>query len=433
MLTSRTLAFTAAAALALVGTACSSDGSSATADPTASSVPSTDADASTEPDIAADPTSPQVSDDTLDDGTQPVESPTTPAPDAPLVEPSVELFGIGAFDQPVDVTARLGHPQVFVVEQPGRVVAVTDLSMDVALDITDLTTASGEQGLLGLAFHPTEDLAYVDYIDQDGNTVVAEFSIDPTTSVFDRDSIRTVLTVGQPYSNHNGGELAFGPDGLLFIGLGDGGSGGDPDRNGLDLGTRLGKILRIDPQAAGDEPFTVPPDNPYVGVDGVDPTIWSSGLRNPWRFSFDRVTGDLWIADVGQGDIEEINRAAATGRVDAGKGLNFGWSAFEGNEAFNEDQSPDGAVGPVYTYDHGDGRCSVSGGVVARDSGVSTLDGWYVFGDYCTGQIWALDPADPTRVVEIAQLTGLAAIAEGPDYELYAISNAGTVSRFIAA
>ena len=156
---------------------------------------------------------------------------------------------------------------------------------------------------------------------------------------------------------------------------------------------RLGKILRIDPASAGAEPFTVPADNPFVGADGADPTIWSYGLRNPWRFSFDPATGDLWIADVGQNEFEEIDHVAATGGVDAGKGSNFGWSAFEGDAPFNADQTADGAVAPVYVYSHDAGGCSVSGGAVARADAVGGLAGWYVFGDYCTGEILALDPA----------------------------------------
>jgi glucose/arabinose dehydrogenase len=367
-------------------------------------------------------------------------SPTvSPPSDAPttLPVPAVSLLEIGSFDQPLHVTNRPGDSVVYVVEQPGRVVAVTDLSSDVVLDISDLTDADGEQGLLGLAFHPTADLAYVDYIDSSGDTVVAEFAVDPTTGGFDPSSRREVLTVEQPYSNHNGGQLAFGPDQLLYIGLGDGGSGGDPQRFALNLGSRLGKILRIDPVANGDQPFTVPADNPFVDTAGADPTIWAYGLRNPWRFSFDAPTGDLWIADVGQGDWEEVNRARATAdRMDAGRGANFGWSAFEGFEPFNNDQPSDGTLDPLFVYDHDDGRCSVSGGAVARAESVPDLAGWYVFGDYCTGQIWALDPTVPAsepRVVEIARLDGLAAIAPGPDADLYAVSNGGTVARLIPA
>lgn len=370
------------------------------------------------------------------------EAPTTaavPSTDAPvtvgpLPEPSISLFEIGDFDQPLEVATRPGDNQIYVVEQPGRIVAVTDLSRETVLDITDLTDASGEQGLLGLAFHPTADLAYVHFTDLAGDTVVAELGVDPTTGRFDRDSYREILSVDQPYRNHNGGELAIGPDGLLYVGLGDGGSGGDPQRSALDLTSRLGKILRIDPGAVGDQPFGVPDDNPFVDTPSADPTIWAYGLRNPWRFSFDPVTGDLWVADVGQGDFEEVNHSPATDRRDAGKGVNYGWSALEGFDPFNGDQSDAGTTPPLFVYDHADGRCSVSGGAVARGASVPDLVGWYVFGDYCTGQIWALDPTAPPdqpRVVEIGRLGGLAAIAEGPERDLYAISNSGTVARLI--
>jgi glucose/arabinose dehydrogenase len=388
-------------------------------------------------DSTATPTSPPASTDGSTAPTAPeaTEATTTAAPvSGPLPEPVVGLFEVGSFDQPVQVTDRPGDGMLYVVEQPGRIVGVTDLSTETILDITDLTDANGEQGLLGLAFHPTADLAYVDFTDASGDTVVAEFAIDPATGVFDRDSYREVLTVDQPYRNHNGGQLAFGPDQLLYIGLGDGGSGGDPERHALDLSSRLGKILRIDPLADGDAPFTVPTDNPFVDDPAADPTIWSYGLRNPWRFSFDPDTGDLWIADVGQGDFEEINHATATDRRDAGKGANYGWSAFEGFERYNDDQPTEGAIPPLFVYDHADGRCSISGGAVARGDAVPDLQGWYVFGDYCTGQIWALDPtAPPTepRVIQIARLGGLAAIAVGPERDLYAVSNGGTVARLV--
>jgi glucose/arabinose dehydrogenase len=367
-------------------------------------------------------------------GTVPQRPTTSAAPTAPLTQPIVGLSEVGSFDQPVEITDRPGDATLYVVEQPGRVVAVTDLASETVLDLTDLTDANGEQGLLGLAFHPTADLAYAYFTDNDGDTVVAEFGVDPTTGALDRDTLREVLTVEQPYANHNGGELAFGPDQLLYIGLGDGGSGGDPDRSALDLSSRLGKILRIDPVESGDQPFSVPADNPFVDTPGADPTIWSYGLRNPWRFSFDPDSGDLWIADVGQGDFEEINRSVATDGRDAGRGVNYGWSAFEGFESFNADQPTDGAVAPLFVYDHADGRCSVTGGAVARGDAVPDLRGWYVFGDYCSGQIWVLDPTAPPedpRVIEIAELGGLASIAVGPDRDIYAVSNGGTVARLI--
>ncbi len=398
---------------------------------TTADVPTTTATASTsrpiEPSEATDPsatTAPSAPPDT--------PSPTSSTTPGPLPEPVVSLVDVGSFDQPVDVIARAGDATAYVVEQPGRVVAVAGQSNELLLDITDLTEARGERGLLGLAFHPTDPLAYIHFTDLSGDTVVAELSIDPTTGQFDRTSFREVLTVDQPYTNHNGGRLVFGPDELLYIGLGDGGSGGDPERSSLDLASRLGKILRIDPAAADGQAFTVPADNPFVDVAGVDPTIWSFGLRNPWKFSFDGANGDLWIADVGQNGFEEINQAIATDRRDAGRATNFGWSAFEGFERFNDDQPADGAVPPLFVYDHGGGRCSVTGGSVARGANAGDLTGWYVFGDYCSGQIWALDPTAPSdepRVVEIAELPTLVAISEGPNGELYAVSNGGAIAR----
>jgi glucose/arabinose dehydrogenase len=378
---------------------------------------------------------PSATDATTPGTVSTVTVPTTTAVTGPLPEPRVQLFEIGTFDQPVEVAHRLGDGQLYVVEQPGRVVAVTDLSQEVVLDISDRTVARGEQGLLGLAFHPTADLAYVHFTDVGGDTVVAELAIDPMTGVFDPAAYRELLTVAQPYANHNGGQLAFGPDQLLYIGLGDGGSGGDPERYSLDLSSPLGKILRIDPTPSADRPYTVPADNPFVDVAGADPRVWSYGLRNPWRFSFDFPTGDLWVPDVGQNAWEEINRSLATDRMNAARGVNFGWSAFEGFERFNTDQPVEGAVDPLFVYDHGDGRCSISGGAVARGDAVPDLLGWYVFGDYCTGQIWGLDPTvDPSqpRTIELAQLPTLVAISEGPDRDLYAVSNAGSVARLIA-
>ena len=197
-----------------------------------------------------------------------------------------------------------------------------------------------------------------------------------------------MLAVDQPFPNHNGGLLLFGPDGKLYIGLGDGGSGGDPDRNGLDLSTLLGKILRIDPTPDGNAPYTVPDDNPFVGENGARPEIYSYGLRNPWRFSFDRETGDFSIGDVGQDTVEEID-LVGRGR---GSGANFGWSAFEGDQRFNEDQDPDGAIPPVLTALHADGNCSITGGLVVRDRDLPTLYGRYLYGDLCAGELRSFTP-----------------------------------------
>ena len=369
---------------------------------------------------------------------------TTPGP---LPEPGVSLAEFGQFSSPVDIVVRPGDPRLFVVEQGGRVRAADDLSEETVLDISDRVTFQGEQGLLGLAFHPDLDLAYVDYTDVEGTTVIEEYPVDPVTAVFDVDSARTILTIEQPYSNHNGGDIVFGPDGYLYIATGDGGSGGDPERRALDLSSRLGKLLRIDPVERGDQPFSIPDGNPFVSVAGADPTIWAFGLRNPWRISFDPLTGDLWIADVGQGAWEEVNRAGATdGRI-AGRGANFGWSAFEGLARFNDDQPADGSaldgtpaplIPPVVVYGHDDGDCSVSGGAVYRGEVVPGLAGWYVAGDYCSGRIFAIDTTsvgtgEPARTIDLADQPSLAAISAAPDGELYAVSTNGTISRFIPA
>lgn len=384
---------------------------------------------------ATDPvvTTPAATTATSNSGEPPTPPPTAPPTTVPgpLPVPTIELNEVGQFEQPVNITSREFDGRVFVIEQDGRIIAFDDLSTETVLDITDLTEADAERGLLGLGFHPELDLAYVNYTNNDGDTVVAEYEIDPDTAVFDRDSFREVISISQPFPNHNGGNIAFGPDGLMYIGMGDGGAADDPNRSALDLSNPLGKILRIDPLSDGDKPYTVPEDNPFVG--GVGETVWSFGLRNPWRFSFDPVTGDLWIADVGQNAVEEINLALATDGLDAGRGLNFGWSAFEGDDRFNEDQPTDDHTPPIYVYSHDDGRCSVSGGVRYRGESIRDLAGWYVFGDFCTGEIWALDPTDTSdspRVVELGQLAGLSSIAQGPERELYAISNAGTVARF---
>jgi glucose/arabinose dehydrogenase len=374
-------------------------------------------------------------------------APVTTLP-GPLPEPSARAIELASFTRPVEATGAPGDNRLFVVQQTGQVIAVDDESNNVVLDMTTLeattfTSDGNEQGLLGLAFHPETDFAYVDFTNGAGNTVIAEFLVDPATAQFDPATYREVLTVEQPFGNHNGGEITFGPDGYLYIGLGDGGSADDPNGSSLDLSSRLGKILRIDPFATDLESFTVPPDNPFVGVDGVDPAIWSVGLRNPWKFSFDSLTGDLWIGDVGQNVFEEIDLAPAVNGENAGRGLDFGWSAFEADERFNEDQVSESHTRPVVSYVHEDGNCSVSGGAVARNSSFTDLNGWYVYGDYCSGRVWALDttsvtsgpdgPVGEPRIVELLSVPALAAVVEGPFGDIHLVSNAGTVYRLAPA
>lgn len=354
----------------------------------------------------------------------------TTAPTPPLGDPVVALAPVATIDGAVDLAWRAGDPTFFVVTQPGLVVPVRDGGTgDPVLDISDLTDAGGERGLLGLTFSPDGATAYIDYTDNDGNTVIASYAVN-ADGVFDPASRAELLTIDQPYANHNGGNVMIGPDGMLYIGMGDGGAGGDPERRSLNVTSLLGKILRIDP--AGGSPYAVPADNPFVDVQGARPEIWSVGLRNPWRMAFDPSTGDLWIADVGQGEIEEIDVAwAADG---AGRGMNFGWSAFEGSRRYNDDQSLDGATPPIYEYEHGEAGCSISGGAIYRGSAIPALAGWFVFGDYCSGNLSAIRVQDRTLTgnVGLGNQAAITAVRAGPDGELYVLSLGGTVSRIVA-
>jgi glucose/arabinose dehydrogenase len=363
------------------------------------------------------------------------ETTAAPPETEPSGDPQVEYTEVANLEDPVDLAWRDGDDGLYVVEQDGRIQRLGQGDPVSVLDITDLTDKDGEQGLLGMTFSPGGDVAYINYIDGDDNTIISEHRVADDGTFGTGDLARTVLEIEQPYDNHNGGDLTFGPDGLLYIGMGDGGDGGDPERRATDFSTLLGKMLRIDPAIAEGQPYTVPADNPFVGTDGAAPEIWASGLRNPWKFSFDRETGDLWIADVGQNSWEEINVAPATGGVDAGKGLSFGWSAFEGDERYNEDVSEDGHTPPLSTYSHDDGSCSVSGGVRVRGGQVPALEGWYVYADYCSGKVWALEVtgegADIAagRTVELPSVEAPTAVVEGPAGEVYILSASGPVYR----
>ena len=360
-------------------------------------------------------------------------APSTPAA-APATPPTVKLAPVATIASAVDIAVRADDPTAFVVQQSGQIVPLRDGAVGApVLDIADRVSYEGERGLLGLAFSTDGATAYVDYTDRDGNTVVAEYPVG-SDGVFGQE--RVVYTVRQPYPNHNGGDLAIGPDGMLYIGMGDGGAANDPDRVALNLDSPLGKLLRIDPTPSEGASFSVPADNPFVGHQGALPEIWSYGLRNPWRFAFDRPTGDLWIADVGQGAWEEINRSAAVDGRDAGKGVNYGWSAFEGTHPFNADQPTEGVTPPVYEYEHGDRGCSISGGVVAHDPTLPGLDGWYVYSDFCSGQVRAIRVADDGTVTGdelLATSANVAAVVSGPAGEVYVLSLADGVLRVVPA
>jgi glucose/arabinose dehydrogenase len=347
----------------------------------------------------------------------------------------VRLTKLGDFDHPLYVTQAPGDRRdLFVVEETGRARVLTPqgTSSTPFLDLHDEVSCCGEQGLLSIAFAPDygrSGLVYADYTNRAGDTRVVEYhrsSDDPLT--VDPSSRRVVLRVVQPFPNHNGGLLMFGPDGLLYIGLGDGGSEGDPDRNGQSLATLLGKILRIDPRAHGGRPYSVPASNPFTNRAGARPEIYSYGLRNPWRFSFDRLTGDLSIGDVGQDRFEEVD---LVGRGQ-GRGANFGWSAFEGFARFNQDQSAPNAVPPVLVYSHDNG-CSVTGGYVVRDASLKSLYGRYLYGDYCAGQLRSFPAIPGKRATDDRPLglevPSLSSFGEDDAGHIYATSLDGPVYR----
>jgi glucose/arabinose dehydrogenase len=316
------------------------------------------------------------------------ESAGTPAArDTPPARAAAAKLGkrrIGTFAEPTYLTAPPGdRSRLFVVEQRGtiRVVRKGQTLARPFLDITGRVEAGGEQGLLSMAFAPDyrrSGLFYVYYTDNGGDIRVVEYQGSGNRAR--AGSARVVLTQEHSeHSNHNGGQLQFGPDGFLYIGLGDGGGGGDPYEAGQDLGTHLGKILRIDPRG---RPFKVPRSNPFRGRRGAKPAVYSYGLRNPWRFSFDRATGDLTIGDVGQNEYEEIDFV----RRGRGSGANFGWDAFEGNHSYEGGSAP-GHVRPVIEHSHASGFCSITGGYVLRHRSYGGLRGTYVYGDICDSRI----------------------------------------------
>ncbi|HMJ32370.1 MAG TPA: PQQ-dependent sugar dehydrogenase [Baekduia sp.] len=351
----------------------------------------------------------------------------------------VRLVKVGDFTQPLYVTAPPGdRRRVFVVEQPGRIRLVRGgKQAGTFLDVRDQVTAGGEQGLLGLAFGPdyaTSGLFYIYFTGTDAKERLVEYRR-RTDDVADPASARTLFVHDDPEPNHNGGQLAFGPDGLLYVGTGDGGGGNDQHGsrgNAQDLASPLGKILRIDPRAADGKPFSAPPSNPFVGVAGARPEIYAYGLRNPWRFSFDRVRGDLAIGDVGQDAVEEIDFV----RKGKGRGANFGWRPFEGRNRLFDERAP-GAIGPVLTKTHDDGWCSITGGYVVRDKGVPGLLGRYVYGDFCKGELRSARlsagrAADDRPIAGLDTVSGLDSFGEDAAGRVYVVSQSGPVYRFAA-
>lgn len=364
---------------------------------------------------------------------------STPAPEAPARQAQrrgVRLVSVGNFDQPLYVTAPRGDKRrVFVVEQTGRIRVIRGgkVLSEPFLDISGEVTAGGEQGLLSVAFPPdyaSSGRFYVYYTDREQQQRIVEYRR-ASADRADPGSARLVMRMPDDESNHNGGLLLFGPGGDMYIGTGDGGGGGDQhgDRgNGQNLGSLLGKILRIDPRASGGRPYTVPDGNPFAGRSGARAEIYAYGLRNPWRFSFDRSTGDLTIGDVGQDEVEEIDFV----RSGRGRGANFGWRVFEGDQRFASGESAPAAVRPVLSFRHANGYCSITGGVIVRDPALAGLRGRYVFGDYCKGQILSarLSGGKATGLrstrLQVANLTSFGEDAGG---RVYATSGNGGVYR----
>ena len=362
----------------------------------------------------------------------PAAPPGSPAPtEAPAAGPDPagfrgRLVQVATLQQPLAMAVRLNDPALYFAQKGGRVVAVRDGTVDPSpvLDLSRRVSLGSEQGLLGIAFSPNGDFLYANWTDLAGDTHVTEFPM-RAEGTAGREAGRDVLFLQQPYTNHNGGHLAFGPDGFLYIGLGDGGSAGDPQENAQNLGSLLGKILRVDPRASDGQPYSIPSGNPFVGDPGARPEVWSYGLRNPWRFSFDRTTGDLWIADVGQGAREEIN----VERTAQGGGLNFGWDGYEGTLEF-EQPLPEDPEMPVYEYGRDLGT-TVIGGHVYRGAAIPALQGAYIFGDYSNPELRALDlSGGEARPVSLGlTVPSLSAFGEDRSGELYALSLAGPVYR----
>ncbi|RPI91630.1 MAG: glucose dehydrogenase [Chloroflexi bacterium] len=387
----------------------------ATLTPPAPSTPTTDS----VPPTSVSPTALPVTE-------TPGQNPATETPSGAITFPDPGAYTwqpvVGGLNGPVDLQAD-GSGRLFVIEKVGRIrIIENDQVLEVPLlDISDRVGSNGsEQGLLGLAFHPQyaeNGRFFVNYTDTGGDTVIARFQVSDDPNVADPASEVKLLGVSQPFQNHNGGVLAFGPDGYLYAGLGDGGSAGDPNGNAQNTEVLLGKLLRLDVDSA--EPYAVPADNPFGSE------IWAYGLRNPWRLSFDRSTGDLYIGDVGQGDWEEIDFLAAG----SPGGTNFGWDFREGAHDF-EGGGPEGMIDPVAEYSHAERNCSVTGGYVYRGS-MPEWNGIYLYGDYCTGMIWGLIRAESGWQNQLLFDLDVTITSFGQDAagEIYLVSGSGDILR----
>lgn len=374
--------------------------------------------------------------------------PVTPVAPVTAAAPAIRTqLLVSGLSEPVFITsARDGTGRLFIVEKTGtiRIWKNGALNATPFLSIPTLVSSGSEQGLLGLAFpknYSTTHKFYVDFTRADGDTIVAEYRSGTTGNpdVADPHTRHTLLHIYQPYDNHNGGMLAFGRDGYLYIGMGDGGSGGDPGNRAQSLNTLLGKILRIDPSGpSSTKPYRIPSSNPFVGRTGLD-EIWSYGLRNPWRYSFDDATGNLWIGDVGQNTWEEVDRTTwISSSHPAARGLNFGWRVMEGRSCYNPPSgcNTSGKTLPPVVYSHVNGRCAVTGGYVYRGSAIAGLAGAFVFGDYCSGEIWettATSTAVASKTLLLDTTFSISSFGEDASGELYVCDLNGSVYKIVPA
>ncbi|MFO0360115.1 MAG: PQQ-dependent sugar dehydrogenase [Flavobacteriales bacterium] len=350
------------------------------------------------------------------------------------VQISIEEFYAG-LSGPVGIY-HCGDDRLFVLEKNQGDIEIIDTTgayIGKFLDITGMISTGSEQGLLGMAFHPNytaNGFFYINYTNTSGTTVIARYQVSGDPNVADANSATTIMTIAQPFGNHNGGHIAFGPDGYLYIGMGDGGSGGDPGNRAQNLNDLLGKMLRID--VDNGSPFSIPPTNPFVGVPNTQAAIWSYGLRNPWKFSFDRQTGDIWLADVGQNAWEEVNMTPANSTG----GENYGWRCYEGNAAYNTAgcAAQSTMLAPVQVYSHSapTNFCSITGGVVYRGSKYPAMNGIYFFTDYCDGDIYGIAGSAGSGWTSTNYGPGggaITAIQEDSAGEVYIIRQGGTIAK----
>ena len=333
---------------------------------------------------------------------------------------------------PVYVTSPPGDPRLFIVEQPGRIRIVQNGQLLPApfLDIVSRVGSGGERGLLSVAFHPqysTNGFFFVYFTATDGQIRVERFTVSANPNVANPSSAKLLLGVPHPRGNHNGGLALFGPDGMLYLGLGDGGGAGDPDENGQDPNALLGSLLRIDVNTG--DPYGIPAGNPFIGRADARPEIWATGLRNPWRFAFDTQGGNLYVADVGQGELEEVNVVPATRA-----GVNYGWNIMEGSSCFNASScNRQGLELPALEYRHLGNACSVTGGFVYRGAAIPEIAGHYFYGDYCAGFVKSFryqnGAATDERNWELGNIGNVTSFGQDSAGELYITAGNGTVYR----